>query len=506
MHLHLARVYHPCNLIHSASFSHTNYYCTDTTLAIPILVTFSSVILNSYHIRLCFDAMNSIPAQYVVAVLTIALQFVVLSTDNLAGLSGADSIVRACLSSLDSSIGLMLLEAIYTFVYEPAHDSRLRLKRLSLLHSQEKDLKEEIRLKIRPNWSRPFTNVTRIALLSTASNGHTEHELQSSNVDFQHFKVMENLCQFVVPYMGRSKPDVHTTHIVRLSRSTLLNATAQSFARYSMFIVWSGSIHLVRTYLLLHYTSNPVLKVLFVVSEISRFLIVLFQESTVMTYTNQFKGITTFARTHADDGQRTRTLWADDPKLQSKFERKVLGYQFRLFPLALPATITLWLAKLIWPIGNKAVGLINRSLGWLSPGLDDLLPDIGRRIFSRWAMPSDAEFTSEAAKLLRLQIFEGESTKDQSLAYTIIFKNVPELLLIEMASPYMPREKLERWTWMLILTIGTTGVLAPAAFVWHPHAGLQTYWLIEQFLITMMKYGDVSNLLINTKFEGEDLL
>ena len=169
MHLHLARVYHPCNLIHSASFSHTNYYCTDTTLAIPILVTFSSVILNSYHIRLCFDAMNSIPAQYVVAVLTIALQFVVLSTDNLAGLSGADSIVRACLSSLDSSIGLMLLEAIYTFVYKPAHDSRLRLKRLSLLHSQEKDLKEEIRLKIRPNWSRPFTNVTRIALLSTAS-------------------------------------------------------------------------------------------------------------------------------------------------------------------------------------------------------------------------------------------------------------------------------------------------------------------------------------------------
>lgn len=111
--------------------------------------------------------MVSIPAQHVIAVLTVALQFFVLSTDNLAGLSGADSIVRACISSLDSSIGLILLEAIYTFVFEPPRDSRFRLKRLSLLHSQKEDLKQEIRLKIRPSWSRPFTNVTRIAVFSS---------------------------------------------------------------------------------------------------------------------------------------------------------------------------------------------------------------------------------------------------------------------------------------------------------------------------------------------------
>lgn len=311
---------------------------------------------------------------------------------------------------------------------------------------------------------------------------------------------MENLCQFVVPYMGRPKPDVPTTHTVRLSLSVLLDVAAKSFARYTMFVTWSGSIHLVRTFFLLHYTSDPRLKVLFVVSEISRFLVVLFQESTVMTYTNQFKGITTFARTHPDDGPggRSRTSWAADPELQSKFERKVLRYQCRFFPLALPATITMWVAKIIWPVGNKIIKRINKN---------DLLPDIGPRMFSRWAMPSDAEFTSQDAKLLRLQIFEGDSTKDQSPAYTIVFKDVPALLLTEMGSPYMPREKLERWTWMLIWTIGTTGVIAPAAFaLLHPHAGLQTYWLVEQFLVMVMKYGDVSNLLINTKFGPEFLL
>ncbi len=318
---------------------------------------------------------------------------------------------------------------------------------------------------------------------------------------------MENLCQFVVPYMGRPNPDVHTTYTVRLSRSVLLDAAAKSFARYSMFLVWSGSIHLVRTFLLLHYTSNPALKVLFVVSEISRFLVVLFQESTVMTYANQFKGITTFSRTHPDDGpgvdSRTRPSWAGYPKLQAKFQGKVLEYQFRFFPLALPATIIMWVANMIWPVGNKII----KFLGRLSPELDDLLPDIGRNMFSRWAMPSDVEFTSENAKLLRLQIFEGDSTKDLSPSYTIIFKDVPALLLTEIRSPYMPREKLERWTWMLILTIGTTGVFAPAAFaLLHPHAGLQTYWLVEQFLITAMKYGDVSKLLINTTFDDESLL
>lgn len=323
---------------------------------------------------------------------------------------------------------------------------------------------------------------------------------------------MENLCQFVVPYMGRPKPDVPTTHTVRLSRSVLLDAAAKSFARYTMFVVWSGNIHLVRSFFLLHYTSSPGLKVLFLLSEISRFLVVLFQESTVMTYTNQFKGITTFARTHPDDGPglegRARRLWAENPELQSEFEGKVLEYQFRLFLLAFPAMITMWVAKTIWPVGNKITKRINKSLGRFSPEHGDLLPDIGRRIFSRWATPSDAEFTSEASKLLRLQIFEGDSTTDQSPAYTIIFKDVPALLLTEMKSPYMPRENLERWTWMLILTIGITGVFAPGAFaLFHPHAGLQIYYLVEQLLILVTKYGDFSNLLINTKFDGEkDLL
>ena len=124
--------------------------------------------LNSLDNRVQVNAMISIPAQHIIAFFTVVLQFFVLSTDNLAGLSGADSIVRACLSSLDSSIGLMILQAIYTFVREPSRDSRFRLKRLSLLHSQEKDLKAEIRLKIRPSWSRPFTNVTRTAVLSSA--------------------------------------------------------------------------------------------------------------------------------------------------------------------------------------------------------------------------------------------------------------------------------------------------------------------------------------------------
>ena len=309
---------------------------------------------------------------------------------------------------------------------------------------------------------------------------------------------MENLCQFVVPYMGRPKPDVPTTHTVRLSGSVLLNAAAKSFARYSMFVVWSGSIHLVRTYFLLHYTSNPGLKVLFVMSEISRFLVVLFQESTVMTYTNQFKGITTFARTHPEDDSRSRPSWAATPEIQSEFETKVLGYQYSFYPLAIPATITMWVAKAIWPVGNKIIKCINK---------DDLLPDIGRRMFSRWAMPSDAEFTSGDAKLLRLQIFEGDSLKDQLPAYTIIFRDVPALLLTEMKSPYMPREKLERWIWMLIWSVGITGVFAPAVFaLLHPHAVLQIYWLVEQFLVTVMKYGDVPNLLINTKFDGENLL
>lgn len=70
----------------------------------------------------------------------------------------------------------------------------------------------------------------------------------------------------------------------------------------------------------------------------NRFLVVLSLGSTVMTYTIQFKGMTTFARTYPYDGQdvgsRTRSARADDPKLQSKFEGKIFEYQFGHSPLS----------------------------------------------------------------------------------------------------------------------------------------------------------------------------
>ena len=48
--------------------------------------------------------------------------------------------------------------------------------------------------------------------------------------------------------MGRPKPIVPTTHTVQLSGSVLMDAAAKYFARYSMFVAWSGSIHLFRTF------------------------------------------------------------------------------------------------------------------------------------------------------------------------------------------------------------------------------------------------------------------
>lgn len=112
--------------------------------------------------------MLSISPQALLAGVNVILQFFVLSTDNLAGLSGADSVIRACLTSLDASLGLLLLSAIYTFLFAHDRKSRLYLERFALLHSGPEDLKAGLRMKIRTSWSRPFSLTTRTAIVGVA--------------------------------------------------------------------------------------------------------------------------------------------------------------------------------------------------------------------------------------------------------------------------------------------------------------------------------------------------
>ena len=80
----------------------------------------------------------------------IMLQFANVATDTLGGLSGQDSIVRASLTPLDASAGLLFLLATCNFVFDPARTSRWCLSRWSLLHS--KDLTTRLKLSMRSSW------------------------------------------------------------------------------------------------------------------------------------------------------------------------------------------------------------------------------------------------------------------------------------------------------------------------------------------------------------------
>ena len=62
----------------------------------------------------------------------------------------------------------------------------------------------------------------------------------------------------------------------------------------------------------------------------------------------------------------------------------------------------------------------------------------------------------------------------------------------------MPREKSERWTWMDILSKSNTGFLALASAY-----RITDILAHRATLITVMKYGNDSNQVINKTFGGE---
>ena len=112
---------------------------------------------NSFDVRLQVERDDLDLCAILSTVLTVALQFIVLSTEGLAGLSSVDSVLKARLRPLSSLIRRIFLEAIYSLILEPlailgSVETSVAVA-LTERHSEGRDMNRKC-----PSWPRPLTS------------------------------------------------------------------------------------------------------------------------------------------------------------------------------------------------------------------------------------------------------------------------------------------------------------------------------------------------------------
>ncbi|KAL4911203.1 hypothetical protein BDW74DRAFT_172669 [Aspergillus multicolor] len=408
--------------------------------------------------------------------ITIGSQILTATTDTFCGLSGQDSIARAVLAPLDSTSGLLIFLALLHYFDFIRDGLVLNLPRWNLLHTTAgMQRAPNVEFAIRTDW-RQIEKPTRIAHIRWR---------EATNQNAIDFEVIPNTSLFMVPYMrARVHPQQHGANLpqyqVTMSRVSVENAAAQSFSRFLTVVTWSAIISIAHNVILWFYVPSWWLYLALAFAGFGRFLITIFQQSSIFTYSCHYKGVYTWAC----PGTRFNT-WVWDNARQQAFSASVwthLGWNY-------PAKAFYLLLELLWA----------RAISWIVPSQKRNEP-----IYSNFQTPSADEFANAQGRL-EVRIAERTTTTVRDL-YDIHFLNVPESVKLSLQRPLIPSDFEMR------LFGGSTaiptffGIFEPVVVgVLNAEPVPKALYLIEQLVVALFRYYDFSDRSVNTKIGDEHI-
>jgi hypothetical protein len=273
-----------------------------------------------------------------------------------------------------------------------------------------------------------------------------------------------------------SKPERNQ---ISLSPSAVENAASHSIARFWILLSWSLVIFILRTSLLWFYTSSWWQNAIILTSEFGRLAMTIFQEVSIVTYSCQYKGVSTWG---TPPSARTGQYWSDEK--QKQFQQAVLDEVGRNY-------LAKWLflgVERVWP---RVFPLSSR-----------IFPEnVGESIFAKFCSPPADSFL-EGSDLI-LAVHEERPGADEKHQYSITFQKVPEII-VKMMQGYLAPTSGERLVFGYSMLIpALAGIIAPVIFALaRPSAFAQIYWLVEQSVVNVVKYYDFCEVSINSKFDA----
>ena len=260
---------------------------------------------------------------------------------------------------------------------------------------------------------------------------------------------------------------------IQLSRETVHRAAALSIARYFILLATSIIVLIIRGILLWRFTPSLAFRIVVLLAEIGRWITVVTQTGSVLTYSCQFKAIGTWFS--PVDETPTGSFW--DPSTQHAFRSCIwenMSY--------------MWHAKIIFWIVEKTVVAIT-----------------GRPYFSKFTSPAQTEYEAEnGAADLDLLVYDDDMSPvlDRTPKYTIRFRNTPRMVLACLRSPLYGTLGQKLLFGVPALVLGFFGVVAPVLFGYFDPGDPKAkyYWFVEQVVVGLVKYHDWEDWGINTTF------
>ena len=260
---------------------------------------------------------------------------------------------------------------------------------------------------------------------------------------------------------------------IQLTRETVHRAAALSIARYFILLATSTIILVIRGTLLWKFTPILALRIVVLLSEIGRWIVVVTQTGSVLTYSCQYKAVGTWFS--PVDETPTGPFW--DSETQDTF--RALIWENMSY---------MWHAKFVFWILEKTLVTIT-----------------GRPCFSKFTSPSQTEYEVEnGATDLELLVYDDDVSPvvDRAPKYTIRFRNTPRIVVACLQSALYGTSGQKLTFGVPSLALGFCGVVAPVLFAYFdpldPKA--KYYWVLEQIVVSLVKYYDWEDWGINTTF------
>ncbi|KAF5390870.1 hypothetical protein D9757_004496 [Collybiopsis confluens] len=433
--------------------------------------------------------MSNNRVQQITAVFVLLIQSWQIPTGAYAGLSGLDSLARSMCTLVDQTVGILLFCGLFTLCFFPGSE-RIGLSRMNMIHTT------------RPAEMLKFTLVpyrTRWRDVGNLGSRSGYFAVESTNGSQQlDTTIAPNSSHWIYPYMlcrPPPEPSERSVPMVNLTRRCLIKTTALTVSRFAFLLATSIIITLLHILVVAFLFEDKLVKVVFIIADVGRWLFVIGQSFSVMTYSLAYKGVCTWVspkelKENSDYGAH---YWCScDQELCRDLVVLHLNRAYH-------ARILFKFFEYLWP---KMARLMPKRWEHIW----------GTTIFSTFKCFDESSFQAEESTTLRLNVSSrgrGDLSNDFiHHPYVIDFK-VPTAVILLCFRRQLGAVFGHRIVYFLVLApFSLCSIAIPFLVIWTdggPSTVAVVFLGIFQIITALVGFKDIEDWSINCKFQADDI-
>jgi hypothetical protein len=449
--------------------------------------------------------MSDDPTQKIIAGLILLVQSIPIASGSYGGLSGHDSLARSMCTLVDQSVSLLLFYGLFNLSFF-TESPKLRLARMDLIHTTRPDapqLKSTV-VSYRARWSDIGNLASRAGQFEVGSSNGGLIDPRDLEAHLPDTTIAPNSNHWIYPYMlGRQPHELEenatptngkVVQEITLTRRGLIKTTALAVSRFGVFLGSSIFITLFHIILIAFLFDDKLVKAVLILADIGRWLLVVGQLSSILTYSLDYKGVCSWASPKDfKDEAIYGTTWS---KAEQMFCRdQVIHYIGRAYH----ARAIFYICEYFWP------KIARRMTRWRHVW--------GTEIFSTFKCLDERYFNDDQqSTLLHLHV-RPRGTGDLSNdflshgSYVVDFR-IPTIMVQLFFPNRLIAEFTQRmWNFFVIAPFCLCSIASPFLVIWRdggPSTPAVIIIAIIQIITYVFNYKDIDQWSINCKFESDD--